>query len=237
MEEFKKYVIIVAGGSGSRMNAPLPKQFISIGGKTVLQHTIEKFYTSVPNIEIIVVLPENEIARWVAICKSDNINISHRIVKGGATRFDSVKNGLESINDIGVVAVHDGVRPFVTSKAILDSFHHAYTHGNAVLAVPLKDSIRRKKDNDTIAEPRSDFFLIQTPQTFEIGLLKRAYQTTYQSFFTDDASVVEYSGTKIELIEGNDENIKITTPNDLLIAEAIVQKQLKNNDKTQLIYE
>jgi 2-C-methyl-D-erythritol 4-phosphate cytidylyltransferase len=219
------YAIIVAGGSGSRMGAAIPKQFLRVAGRTILELTLQKFHQAIPEISIVVVLPEAEIPRWEYICRQEFICVPHVVVSGGQTRFHSVKNGLDTISDPqGIVAIHDGVRPFVSARAIAESFKQAAIFGNATLSVPLKDSIRRKMGESTIAEPRTDFLLVQTPQTFQIPLIQAAFATDYQPFFTDDASVAEYAGQQIHLIEGNDENIKITTPQDLIIAEALYAK-------------
>jgi 2-C-methyl-D-erythritol 4-phosphate cytidylyltransferase len=221
----KKFAIIVAGGSGSRMKSEEPKQFLKILGKPVLAYTLQVFYSFDPSIEIIVVLPEKQIKRWEELKKEDNITISHKICAGGSTRFQSVKNGLDQINADGIVAIHDGVRPFVSSDTIQKCFETAEIKGSAVPIVPVSDSLRYIGEGKNSAVNRSDFAAIQTPQCFRVEKVKKAYQQEYREEFTDDASVAEAAGFEIFLTEGNTENIKITTPSDLLIAEAFAKNR------------
>lgn len=224
----KKYVIIVAGGSGSRMGTEIPKQFLMLQNKPILLHTIEKFVQTVPEISIILVLPKSQISYWINLC-SEQIHIpAHEIVTGGETRFHSSYNGILSIQeDEALVAIHDGVRPFPSEKSILNAFQQAEEKGNAVFAVDSKDSIRKWNANKQNFEAvkREEIKIIQTPQIFKLSSLQEAFNKGYKPFYTDDASVVENNGEEIHLIEGNYENIKITTPEDLLLAEVI----LKNN--------
>lgn len=224
MSENSETVIIVAGGSGSRMQSALPKQFILLASEPILMHTIRRFYAYNPAIETVVVLPEKEIPFWQNRCEKLQFKIPHKVVSGGASRFQSVKNGLAAVTGNGVVAVHDGVRPFVPQSVIAEAFKTAREKGNAVVAVALKDSIRKVTESGNIALDRSEFRLIQTPQCFRFDLLKKAYELPEESTFTDDASVVEKLGEKINLTEGSYENIKITTPEDLLWAEAFLRK-------------
>ena len=224
MSEISETVIIVAGGSGSRMQSELPKQFILLAGQPILMHTIRQFYNYNPAIETVVVLPEKEKQHWQEQCEKLQFNISHKVVSGGATRFQSVKNGLVAVERNGVVAVHDGVRPFVPQNVIAEAFKIAREKGNAVVSVPLKDSIRQVTETGNQAVDRSQFRLIQTPQCFTHELLQNAYALPEESTFTDDASVVEKLGEKINLTEGSYENIKITTPEDLLWAEVLFRK-------------
>ena len=224
MAETSETVIIVAGGSGSRMQSTLPKQFILLAGQPILMHTIRQFHAYNPAIETVVVLPEKEIPFWQQQCKKLEFKISHKVVAGGATRFQSVKNGLTAVSGRGVIAVHDGVRPFVPQNVIAEAFKTAFEKGNAVVAVPLKDSIRMVTETGNQAADRSQFRLIQTPQCFTYELLQKAYELPEESTFTDDASVVEKLGEKINLTAGSYENIKITTPEDLLWAEAFLKK-------------
>lgn len=217
-------VIIVAGGSGTRMQTSVPKQFILLAGDPILMHTIRQFYAYNPAIEIVVVLPEKEIQTWAALCKKHSFNIKHTVVAGGATRFQSVKNGLAAVKNSGVIAVHDGVRPFVPVSGIAEAFKVAQEKGNAVTAVALKDSIRKLTGETNEAVDRSLFRLIQTPQCFRADLLRKAYQFEEETSFTDDASVVEKTGEKINLVAGSYQNIKITTPEDLLWAEILLNK-------------
>lgn len=220
-----RFAVIVAGGSGSRMGSDTPKQFLPIGNAPILMHTIKRFFTSNEVVNIILVLPEEQIERWHQLCEKYSFSIPHLIVSGGKNRFQSVRNGLNSIGvNEGLVAIHDGVRPFISKRIIEESFKTALEKGNAVAAVELKDSIRLidKKGNKT-AE-RADFRIVQTPQTFKISQIRDAFHRASNDQFTDDASVAEAAGYTIELINGSYENIKITTPEDLAMAEAILKK-------------
>jgi 2-C-methyl-D-erythritol 4-phosphate cytidylyltransferase len=220
----KKTALIVAGGNGSRMESDLPKQFILLVGKPILMHTIEAFYNcNVSNI--IVVLPLNQIDFWKELCTEFSFNLAHEIVAGGASRFESVQNGLVLCNEEDLVAIHDGVRPFITAEIINNSFDIAAQKGNAVAAVRLKDSIRKVDLLGNKNVNRDAFFLIQTPQTFKCNIIKEAYQAQDHINFTDDASVLEANGHAINLIHGDYKNIKITTPEDLLVAEAFYKHQ------------
>lgn len=218
----KEYALIVAGGKGTRIKTKLPKQFLELKGKPILLHTIEAFYRYSEKIEIVLVLPEDDFEIWDAICKKFSFNKPIILQKGGETRFQSVKNGLRKIEGSGLVAIHDGVRPLVSEDIIGASFHLAAVHQSAVAAVRLKDSIRMTDQDNTKAVDRSRFRLIQTPQTFDIALIKQAYEMKEDASLTDDASVAERSGHVISLFEGSYENIKITTPEDLIIAEALL---------------
>lgn len=223
------YAIIVAGGSGSRMKSEIPKQFLPLNGKPILLHTIEKFL-QIPDIQLIIVLPENDIDFWNQITKDNELIQNHKesiiITVGGASRFQSVKNGLSQITTDGLVAVHDGVRPLVSIEIIKKSYLIALDTGSAVTSVWVKDSVRAiDADGKSIAIDRGKLKLVQTPQTFQITKFKKAFEVEEQSFFTDCASVMEFSGEKITLIDGAYENIKITTPEDLIIAEAIMNNQ------------
>ena len=213
-----EFAIIVAGGVGTRMKSNIPKQFMLLKGKPILMHTIEAFN----KYPITLVLPENQHDSWRELCLQYSFNIKHDIVSGGATRFQSVSNGLDNIPDQGTVAIHDGVRPLISKSIISESYKLASTHGNAIATVPLKDSIREISIHSNQAVDRSKYRLIQTPQTFDISLIKKAYQTEESPLFTDDASVLESDGHAIHLFEGSVSNIKITTPEDLRIAEAFI---------------
>jgi 2-C-methyl-D-erythritol 4-phosphate cytidylyltransferase len=219
------FVIIVAGGSGSRMNSDLPKQFMELAGKPVLMHTIGKFYSADPAITIIVVLPEKEIKDWETLCTKHRFTIDHRVVRGGDTRFQSVKNGLALVKEKGVVAVHDGVRPLLSTSLIKKCFSEAGMYGSAVPYVPVRESLRKVSNNMSESVDRSIYVAIQTPQCFSSELLHGAYRSEYKATFTDDASVVESTGETIHLVEGETENIKITFPADLAMAEALVRKE------------
>lgn len=223
------YAIIVAGGSGSRMKSEIPKQFLPLKGKPILIHTVEKFL-QIPDIQIIVVLPKNDIEYWNEITVSNetiqSLKNSITIAVGGASRFQSVKNGLATIQTDGLVAVHDGVRPLINLEIIQNSYKVAAEKGSAVTSVWVKDSVRQVDTNgESIALDRTKLKLVQTPQTFQVNLMKRAFEVEEQAFFTDCASVLEFAGEKITLIDGAYENIKITTPEDMLVAEAFLQTQ------------
>ncbi len=224
----KKYAIIVAGGKGLRMNAELPKQFIPVNGKPILMLTLEAFASYDNEIELILVLPVSQQEYWHKICKQYKFALPHRIADGGDTRFHSVKNGLELVPDTieSLIAVHDGVRPFVNINTIVVAFSCAEANGTAIPVTDPVDSVRELTDSGSVAVDRTKLKMVQTPQVFKNSILKKAYLQQYTSFFTDDASVVEKCGYPIMLTEGNRENIKITTPFDLLIAEALVNSQL-----------
>jgi 2-C-methyl-D-erythritol 4-phosphate cytidylyltransferase len=224
----KEYALIVAGGKGSRIKSKLPKQFLELKGKPILLHTLEAFYRYSENIKIILVLPEDDFEIWEGICKKFNFNKPVTLQKGGETRFQSVKNGLSNIEEgPGLVAIHDGVRPLVSEDIIGASFRLAAVHKSAVAAVRLKDSIRMTDQDNTKAVDRSRFRLIQTPQTFDVNLIKQAYLIKEDPSLTDDASIAEKSGHVISLFEGSYENIKITTPEDLIVAEAFLNGREK----------
>lgn len=216
------YALIVAGGSGKRMGAEIPKQFLELAGRPVLMHTIERFKSFSESIEIITVLPENQLRHWLELQKKYNFTITQTLVKGGANRFFSVKNGLKFVNVPGLVAIHDGVRPFVSIDTIKRCFETAEKLGNAIPSVSPSDSLRILNDNGSQPVNRFHVKQIQTPQVFSSELIKKAYLQEYTTDFSDDATVLEKSGEKINLIEGNRENIKITNPEDLLISSALL---------------
>jgi 2-C-methyl-D-erythritol 4-phosphate cytidylyltransferase len=218
----KKIVVIVAGGSGNRMKSDLPKQFLLLGDKPVLMHTLYKFYNFDPEIELRLVLPQEETETWKKLCHEYNFNLKHTLFHGGKTRFHSVKNGLNGINNSSLVAIHDGVRPLVNQKTISNCFALASKNGSAIPVMPLTESIRKINKNSSKAGKREQFVTVQTPQVFKSEILLKSYNTDYIKSFTDDASVVEKAGYYVFLTEGNEENIKITTPKDLIIAEAII---------------
>lgn len=225
MNKNKEFALVVAGGKGTRIKTKLPKQFLELKGKPILLHTLEAFLRYSAEIKIVLVLPEDDFVIWKDICNKFNFNTPVILEKGGETRFQSVKNGLNKIEGPGLVAIHDGVRPLVSEDIIGASFRLAAVHQSAVAAVRLKDSIRMTDQDNTKAVDRSRFRLIQTPQTFDIDLIKRAYQIKEDPSLTDDASVAEKSGHVISLFEGSYENIKITTPEDLIVAEALLNSR------------
>ena len=227
-----RYCIVVAGGRGLRMGADLPKQFLPIGGRPVLMRTLEAFEQAIPAIHLVLVLPHDHQDFWHELCAKHNFTLPHSIVDGGATRFHSVLSGLRSIaaispaatDDAGsLVAVHDGVRPFVATDVIQRCFATAAESGAAIPVVPVVETVRELTADGSVTRDRSRFRLVQTPQVFSLSLLQQAYEQPYTEAFTDDASVVEALGHSVTLVEGNRENIKITTPFDLTIAEALLR--------------
>lgn len=214
------YVIIVAGGKGTRMGTDTPKQFLQLDGKPILMHTIDRFCHCNPPLRIVLVLPADQHTHWHDLCRQHRFDADYILVAGGETRFHSVSNGLAAISDDekGVVGIHDGVRPFVSRNTIRRCFDVATTHSAVVPVTPVVETLR-KVGGETV--PRDEYRLVQTPQTFDIDTLKRAYRQAYIPAFTDDASVVEKAGVAVTLVEGNRENIKITTPFDLLVGEAL----------------
>ena len=218
----QKYVIIVAGGMGKRMGAEIPKQFLELAGKPVLMHTIDRFYRYDNSIKIVVVIPENQFDQWAILKNKYSFPIPHTVVKGGIHRFFSVKNGLGTIKEDCLVAVHDGVRPLVSSETIKRCFDTAEKYGNCIPVIRPADSLRTVKGEKNMPVNRDLFRLVQTPQVFRINLIKEAYLTEYSPDFTDDATVLERTGQEIRLVEGNRENIKITNPEDLAVAATLV---------------
>ena len=231
----KKYAIIVAGGKGLRMNAELPKQFIPVNGKPLLMYTLEAFFRYDSEIELILVLPAAQQEYWHSICRQYEFSLSHKIVDGGETRFHSVRNGLALVPDApeSLVAVHDGVRPFVSQKTISEAFDCAEKYGTAVPTIDPVDSVRMVTGASNTAADRTKLKMVQTPQIFKSEILKKAYIQEYTDSFTDDASVVEKCNYPITLTQGNRENIKITTPYDVLVAEALVGKNEYYASKNQ----
>ena len=218
------YIIIVAGGKGLRMGSDIPKQFLPIGGKPVLMRTLERFRQYSPTLQIILVLPKAQQEYWQKLCKEYAFDIDCQLADGGETRFHSVQNGLAKIPDNaqGVVGVHDGVRPFPSIDVIRNCYETAREKKAVIPVIPVVETVRHLKGDTSVTVPRNDYRLVQTPQTFDIQLLKAANRQPYNDGFTDDASVVEAFGFNITLVEGNRENIKITTPYDLKIAEVLI---------------
>ena len=220
----KRGVIIVAGGSGRRMQSALPKQFMMLGGLPVVAHTINTFSEALPGAEIVVVLPEEHIPLWRNLAARFDIAV-HRCIAGGKERFHSVKNGLNALSEeVEYVAVHDGVRALATKKMILRVQLAAEERGAAIPVTEVVDSYRRVDGSESYIVPRSELRIVQTPQTFSAALLRRAYEQPFSDKFTDDASVVEALGAKITLVEGERRNIKLTTPEDMLIAERLLEE-------------
>lgn len=219
----KKYsVIIVAGGKGLRAGGDVPKQFQFIGGKPMLMHTIEAFHNCDYRIRIIVVLPEAFRDLWNEMCEMVDFSIPCTLVNGGETRFHSVKNGLAEVSDEETVGVHDGARPFVSAEVIKRCFDTSFQESVGVIPVTDEvNTVRQLTENGTKIIDRSTLKLVQTPQVFPAASLKSAYETGYNEFFTDDASVAEAAGMEIKLVEGDEWNIKITTSRDFEVAEAL----------------
>jgi 2-C-methyl-D-erythritol 4-phosphate cytidylyltransferase len=222
---YTEYALIVAGGKGTRIRSKIPKQFLELNGLPVLMHTILAFYRYSEKIIIILVLPEDDFSTWELLCNQYNFHKPLILQRGGDSRFQSVKSGLDKIEGDGLVAIHDGVRPMVNEDIIGASFRLAAVHQSAVAAVRLKESIRITDQDHTKAVDRSRFRLIQTPQTFRVPLIKDAYKQKEDPSLTDDASVAERAGIPISLFEGSYENIKITTNEDLVIAEALLRSK------------
>ena len=224
------YIIVVAGGKGLRMGSDIPKQFLPIGDKPVLMRTLERFREYSDDLQIILVLPEAQQEYWQELCKKYDFKVEYLLANGGQTRFHSVQNGLALMPDDaeGVVGVHDGVRPFPSIEVIRNCYETARTAKAVIPVVPVVETVRHltggqaRCEVESVTVPRDEYRLVQTPQTFDIQLLKAANRQPYNDGFTDDASVVESYGHKITLVEGNRENIKITTPYDITVAEAII---------------
>ena len=226
------YIIIVAGGKGLRMGGEIPKQFLPIGGRPILMRTLERFREYSTTLQIILVLPKDQQDYWLQLCKEYDFKVDYQMTDGGETRFHSVQHGLALIPDDaeGVVGVHDGVRPFPSIEVIRNCYETARVKQAVIPVIPVVETLRVIDPIGTIETivpthtvPRNDYRLVQTPQTFDIQLLKAANRQPYNDNFTDDASVVEAFGQEITLVEGNRENIKITTPYDMIVAEALVQ--------------
>jgi len=218
-----KVVIIVAGGKGERMKAVVPKQFLEIKGRPILMHTLEVFRNFDPEIQIVLVLPADQIDVWKSLCKKHAFTLTHTIECGGSTRFHSVKNGLTAVSIPSLVAVHDGVRPLVSVETISACFDAASEYGTAVPVIDAIDSIRKITENGSVSVNRSEYKFVQTPQVFDGELLIKAYRQEFSENFTDDASVVEAMGAKMHLVTGNRENIKITTEMDLILANQLMK--------------
>ena len=221
-----EYALIVAGGKGTRIKSIVPKQFIELNGLPVLLHTVNAFFRYSEKVKVILVLPKDDFDTWNKIVKKYNFSKPVVLQEGGDSRFQSVKKGLEKIESDGLVAIHDGVRPLVSEDIIGASFRLAAEHKTAMAAVRLKESIRMTDQDKTQAMDRSRFRLIQTPQTFQVSLIKSAYEIKEDERLTDDASVAERAGHPISLFEGSYRNIKITTEEDLIVAEALLKTRL-----------
>ncbi|MCG8412474.1 MAG: 2-C-methyl-D-erythritol 4-phosphate cytidylyltransferase [Bacteroidales bacterium] len=220
----KRYVIIVAGGSGQRMKSSIPKQFLEINTEIILMRSIRAFFNYDSSISIILVLPENQFDYWQKLCDKYQFKINHKLITGGETRFHSVKNGLQAVDSEGFVAIHDGVRPLIDKSTIDTIYKTAVEKGNAIPYIDCNNSVRIEQNNTNQIIDRNKIKLIQTPQAFDTKIILEAYKQNWDESFTDDASVVEKLGYKINLVKGNKRNIKITTKIDLIVAKAILSE-------------
>lgn len=223
-----QYIIIVAGGKGLRMESDVPKQFIPVAGLPVLMHTIQRFKAAISDLNVVLVLPENQQEYWQKLCLQYDFKVPHSIANGGETRFHSVKSGLALITSEGIVGVHDAVRPLVSEETIQKCYEMAKEKGNAIPVIPINESIRKVSTEGNKMVNRAEYVAVQTPQVFQIVVLKKAFLQDYSPNFTDDASVLESMGECINLVQGNSENIKITLPSDLKIAEILLNRDSKN---------
>jgi 2-C-methyl-D-erythritol 4-phosphate cytidylyltransferase len=223
----QKAAVLVAGGRGTRMGAPISKQYLPIAGLPILMHTLSVFHQVDSAIELILVIPKDDFAYWNELCQKFQFRIPHQLVAGGNSRFQSVKNGISAISfEEGLVAIHDGVRPFVNESVIQESFDKAAETGSAVAVIALKDSIRKLTDDGkNFYQDRQYFRLVQTPQTFDLKRIRKAFQVTELPQFTDDATVYEHQGWEVTLISGNPDNIKITTPEDMDYAAYLAERR------------
>lgn len=223
----KKYIIVVAGGKGTRMGGDTPKQFQLLGNRPVVMVTLERLHMIDPSIQLILVLPAEHFEEWKELCRQYSFEVPLLLAQGGSTRFHSVQNGLAQVDDIeeSLVGVHDGVRPFVSREMLENCFREALVHGAAIPMIDVQDSLRHIVGGNGVTEvvPRDRYRLVQTPQVFRLSLLRRAYEQRFVESFTDDASVVEALGEQIVSVEGNRENIKLTTPFDLMVAKTLME--------------
>ncbi len=216
-------MILVAGGKGLRMGTALPKQFLPLSEKPVLYHAVKTFRDTFPDIKIILVLPEEHISYSNMLLQAFEERIELTVVKGGTTRFHSVQNGLKAIEDKGIVFIHDAVRPLIDSALLQRCYEQAILHGNAIPCVAAIDSMRQWDGTSFTAINRDELRIVQTPQTFQTDLILKAFEQPYNEAFTDEATVLENMGLPVYLVEGSRRNIKITTPEDLKMAEALLQ--------------
>jgi 2-C-methyl-D-erythritol 4-phosphate cytidylyltransferase len=227
MVESRTHAIIVSGGSGKRMGTDTPKQFLLLEGVPVLVHTLSIFHSFDPSINIVLVLPPDSIEHWMALCKHYSVDIPHTIAEGGSERFYSVQNGLKSIGDSeGLVAIHDGVRPLVSRDTLRRCLEAAKLTGAAIPVLEVTDSLRFCNENKSKALNRKDYVTVQTPQCFSLSAIREAYNCSYNPIFTDDASVFEAKGASVQLVDGNLENIKITKPGDIELAEFFLRRRI-----------
>lgn len=225
MTKAKKYVIIVAGGMGVRMGMPTPKQFLLLGEKPILMHTLEAFYNTDPEIKLLLVLPADQFEYWNKLCRAYKFNLPHKLVPGGKTRTQSVRNGLGLVPDESIVAIHDGVRPLVSAGLINRCFEAASAYGTAIPVTKMTESIRKVTGTSSVCVSRDEYRLVQTPQVFRADIILESYRKAGDEHYTDDAAVAEAAGYNLKLVEGERENIKITLPVDLKIAEVLMKRE------------
>lgn len=223
----QQYILIVAGGKGERIPSSVPKQFVELCGKPLLMHTMEAFLNDTSNPEFIIALPQELIPEWKNLCQLHHFKIAHQIAEGGPKRFHSVKSGLKLVPEIALVAIHDAARPFVSKETIQRCFEMANRKGNAVPVVPFTESVREVSGVSSRVVARSKLRIVQTPQVFNSTQIKKAYRQNFSEEFTDDATVLEKAGFQINLVEGNPENLKITFPTDLQLAEFLLSSKTK----------
>ncbi len=229
MSDHKKYAVIVAGGRGTRMGAPVPKQFLPFLGKPLLCYAIEAFAGAMPGIQIILVLPADQLKSAQIVLRSYIGDIEVTVVAGGETRYHSVQNGLKEVSNDGIVFVHDGARPLISDDLILRCYKQAIALGSAIPAIPITESVRIVEGDSSRSVDREQLRVIQTPQTFKTELILPAFEQPYQPSFTDEATVVEAMGTPVHLIDGLQDNIKITIPEDMIIAEVLLNARVSAN--------
>lgn len=221
------YLIVVAGGTGTRMQGLIPKQFLELSGKPVIVQTLRRFIEFDPGIRVVVVMHPEYVQYWNDLLGTMDFHIPHQVVAGGEERFHSVKEGIRALGEAdGVVGIHDAVRPLVSLRTIRNAYEAAAQSGAAIPVVSMNESIREVSTSGSMAVNRVAFRMVQTPQCFRLDLLRYAYEQSYKPEFTDDASVVEAAGHAIQLVEGNRENIKLTTPTDLIVAQALLDSDL-----------
>jgi len=226
MGEIKKYAVIVAGGQGLRMGSAIPKQFLPLLGKPMLCHAVEAFANAIDDVQLILVLPADQVGSAQTVLRSYLGGIDVVTVAGGQTRYHSVQNGLKKVNNDGIVFVHDGARPLVSAELILRCYQQAKEKGSAVPVIPIAESVRVLDGDRSTALIREQLRIIQTPQTFRTDLILPAFKQDYDPSFTDEATVLEANGTKIHLIDGTHDNIKVTGPDDMVIAEALLKDRV-----------
>ena len=217
-----KTAIITAGGIGKRMESTIPKQFLLLNDRPLLFRTIQKFYDFDPQIQILVSLPKEWMEFWNDLCRKHNFTIQHQLVEGGLERFHSIQNALKYATG-DLIAIHDGVRPLVSQELIQKGFDTAAIKGSAIPVIGLKESIREINGSLSCAAPRSNYRIVQTPQTFQKEIILNAYKQAFEVNMTDDACLVESSGVSVELIEGESQNIKVTDPVDFALAEILIK--------------